>query len=329
MTLSVQPVSHSTYAPEYIAQEVVSRYAFKEPPRVQLLYRGVNDVYVVRDGNEKMVLRVWRSGTRTMAVILRELAFLKFLKERGIPVSTHIPLKTGEDHFILSAPEGDRPAVLYTWAPGLKFADVPTVPMGEKIGAKFAEMHLIARDFPTEDAPDQTAQSLVANLPALLEWVEDRPDDIRDYTRLTENVIAFMPTLLARDLPRGMCHQDMHASNVHIAADGSFTFIDFDGCSDGYWLHDVKNFVFGNLFYGMPNEYGLAFERGYNTVRPYTADEKASGELILMIKAFRLLAGAARASRSRGRDLLRFKSLDWFAEFIKSRAYSAGLLGGG
>jgi Ser/Thr protein kinase RdoA (MazF antagonist) len=319
-------VSHATFDPDFIASEVGRRYVFAGPARVQLLYRGINDVYTVRDTAGSRALRVWRSGTRTDAQIAQELDFLDYLHGCGIGVSYAVPTAAGARMFVLDAPEGPRQAVLYTWAPGRKFGDQLDVGLAERIGARFAELHLQARSFPGTIPAEAPSASFRDNLPYLLDWVEDRASDVRDYTLLADRLGAEMERLTGRDLPRGMCHQDMHPSNVHVAIDGTITFIDFDGCAPGYWLHDVKNFVFGNDFYGFDDTYGAAFERGYRSVRPYTADEVALGELFLLNKAYRLLGGAARAAKSRGRDLLRFRSLDWFGHYIKSRAVKAGLL---
>lgn len=321
------PISHSTFDPDFIAAEAARRYPCRGAVRAQLLYRGINDVYIVRDDDGRRALRVWRAGARSEAAVVQELEFLDFLRPRGVPVSAAEPTCTGERYFVLDAPEGPRPAALYAWAPGRKFGEQLDTAMAGRIGARFAAFHLIARDFrASQPMAVDTLQTLRDNLPFLMEWVEDRPEDRRDYQRLTETIADPLAALSGLDLPQGMCHQDMHPSNVHVDADGAITFIDFDGCAPGYWLLDVKNFVFGSEFYGFAPIYGEAFERGYATVRPFTADERANGELFLLIKAFRLIGGAARTSRSRGRDLLRFRNLDWFADYIKRRAWTLGLL---
>ncbi len=327
ISASIQKVAHSTFDSDYIAAEIAERYPYKGKLEGRLLYRGFNDVYTLRDDDGRRALRVWRANARSLGQVMQELDFLEFLRGQGVPVSTPIPTLKNERHFILEAGEGQRPAVLYTWAPGRKFGDLLDVSMAEKIGAKFAEMHLVSKGYRPADAfVIDPAAMITDNLGVMLEWCEDRPEDIRDYTLLTERMPARIREMGAADLPRGMCHQDMHPANVHVTEDGGITFIDFDGCSEGYWLHDVQNFVFGSAFYGFDAKYGAAFERGYTKVRPYTADERDNVEMILLIKAFRLLGGAARATRSRGRDLLRLRTLDWFADYIKTRARKFGLL---
>ncbi len=324
---AIAPATHSTLEANFVGEEVARHYHVKGVVRPQLLYRGVNDVYIIRDDNGRRALRIWRAGVRSIDGVMQELDYLDFLKANDVPVSNSEPAANGDRYILFNALEGPRPAVLYTWAPGVKFGDNLDVVTAERIGGKFAEMHLIAKDYkPAQDEGDDPIAALRSNLPFLMLWVEDRPDDIRDYTHLTETLCKRLETLDELDLPRGMCHQDMHPSNVHLSADGAITFLDFDGCSIGYWLHDVKNFIFGSAFYGFPPVYGEAFERGYLKVRPYTADEIASQELFLLAKAFRLLGGASLGSSSRGRDLLRLQNLDWFAQYIKPRARALGLL---
>jgi Ser/Thr protein kinase RdoA (MazF antagonist) len=324
---AIAPATHTTIDANFVGRQVAQHYNVKGEVRCQLLYRGVNDVYIIRDDNGRRALRIWRAGTRSLDGVLQELDYLDFLHGHGIPVSSSEPAANGDRYITFNALEGPRPAVLYTWAPGSKFGDCLDVDTAERIGGKFAEMHLISKDYvPAQGVPDDPSAALRAGLPSLLLWVEDRPDDIRDYTHLSETLSERMKTLATLDLPRGMCHQDMHPSNVHLSTDGTITFLDFDGASVGYWLHDVKNFIFGSAFYGFPPVYGEAFERGYLKLRPYTADEIASQELILLNKAFRLLSGASMGSNSRGRDLLRLQNLDWFAAYIKPRARALGLL---
>ena len=323
----VAPATHSTIDSDFVAREVESQFDLRGPVTCQLLYRGVNDVYIVRDDTGRRALRIWRAGVRSIGGVMQELDFLDFLDGHGVPLSNSLPARDGRRYIMFNALEGPRPAVMYRWAPGAKFGDRLDVDIAERIGRKFAEMHLISKTYkPAEDVRDSPIETLHENLRFMLLWVEDRPEDVVDYTRLTDTLAARLATLDVLDLPKGMCHQDMHPSNVHLSSDGTITFLDFDGCSPGYWLHDVKNFVFGNTFYGFSDLYGEAFERGYLKIRPYTRDEQAAQELFLLAKAFRLLGGAARGSKSRGRDLLRLRNLDWFAGYIKPRARCLGLL---
>ena len=227
----------------------------------------------------------------------------------------------------MNSPEGARAIALYTWAPGKKFGEMLSEPTAERIGALFAQMHLLglehagSRVFSTDDAV-----GFDINMPALLDFVYDRPEDLRDYPIIAERLTQRLRDIRSENVPMGIGHRDFHPSNVHVTESGEITLLDFDAAGEEYLMQDVKNFVWGNLFYGYSDAYGTAFERGYQTVRPFTADELRHGELFLLAKAFRLVAGMAHSSVSVGRGTLRFRNMDWLGHYIKSRAHPLGLL---
>jgi len=321
-------VSHSVLHPEDLAAEVARRYALPGSVKGFLLYRGMNDVYLIKVGAERYALRVWRKTLRDVDAVAYELNFLEYLRERDFPASTPLRTRDGQLYFKLDSPEGPRALALYTWAPGRKFGEALDEPTAERIGALFATMHLLGLEHAGNHvASTDSVIDFNLNLPALLDFVWDRPDDLRDYpviaARLTERLIA----VRSLNLPMGICHRDFHPSNVHVAEDGRITLLDFDGAGEDYLMQDVKNYVWGNLFYGFSPAYGEAFERGYQTVRPFTTDEQRHSELFLLAKAFRLVAGMAQASISVGRGTLRFRNMDWLGAYIRARARPLGILG--
>ncbi len=320
-------VSHSVLHPEYLAEEVAERYAMQGPVGAFLLYRGMNDIYLVKDASGKKALRVWRQTWRSVDTVAYELDFLDFLRQRRFPASAPIRARDGSLYFKVLAPEGERAIALYDWAPGRKFGECLDEGIAAKIGAEFARMHLLGleyagkREFSTEDVT-----GFMVNLPPLLEFLYDRPDDARRYETIAGRLAQRLESLRAEDVPMGICHRDFHPSNVHVSDDGQICLLDFDAAGEDYLMQDVKNYVWGNLFYNFSPAYGEAFERGYQSVRPFTAAEVAHGELFLLAKAFRLVAGMAHSSVSVGRGTLRFRSLDWLNEYIFSRARPLGLL---
>ena len=320
-------VSHSVLHPDWLAAEVARRYSLQGEVGGFLLYRGMNDVYLIKDAVGKHALRVWRRSWRDVDAVSYELNFLDFLRSRNFPASTPIRARDGSLYFKVNSPEGERAVALYGWAPGRKFGDMLNEGTAERIGALFAELHLLGLEytrghrFSTDDAV-----SFMVNLPALLEFVYDRPDDARDYALLAPRLVERLRALQNEDVPLGVCHRDFHPSNVHVDDDGRITLLDFDAAGEEFLMQDVKNFVWGNLFYGFSPAYGDAFERGYQTVRPFTAAEVQHGELFLMAKAFRLVAGMAHSSVAVGRGTLRFRNLDWLGDYIFSRGRKLGLL---
>lgn len=321
-------ISHSVVDPAFIGEEVARRYDIAGPIESFLLYRGMNDVYLVQGAAERFALRVWRKTYRDVDEVSYELNFLDFLKKRGFPASTALRTRDGGLYFKVSTPEGVRAVALYDWAPGKKFGERLDVGTAERIGALLAEMHLLGLEHAGKDHVFTTdnAVRFQVTVPALLDFVYDRPDDLRDYALISERLAEKLVEIRSEDLPIGICHCDFHPSNVHVADDGKITLLDFDGAGEDYFMQDVKNFVWGNLFYGFSDSYGEAFERGYETVRPFTDAEKHYSELFLMAKAFRLISGMARSSSAVGRGTLRFRNLDWLGDYIKTRARALGML---
>ena len=62
--LPMARVSHSVLHPDFIAEQVAARYALPGPVKGFLLYRGINDVYLVAAGDRKYAPRVWWRGGR-------------------------------------------------------------------------------------------------------------------------------------------------------------------------------------------------------------------------------------------------------------------------
>jgi len=325
--LAVARISHSVLDPAYIGEEVARRYDIAGPIESFLLYRGMNDVYLIQGAKERFALRVWRKTYRDVDEVAYELNWLEYLKERGFPASTALRTRDGDLYFKVISPEGVRAVALYDWAPGKKFGERLDIRTAERIGARFAEMHLLGLEYAGNHRfTAENAVRFQVTVPALLDFVYDRPDDLRDYAIISERLTAKLIALENENVPMGICHCDFHPSNVHVADDGQITFLDFDGAGEDFFMQDVKNYVWGNLFYGYDAAYGDAFERGYETVRPFTEAEKHYGELFLMAKAFRLISGMAHSSTAVGRGTLRFRGLDWLGDYIKSRARPLGLL---
>jgi len=326
--LPIADISHSVLHPDFIAREVKARYPVVGKLDVWLLYRGMNDVYLVQDEQTKYALRVWRKTYRDVDDVAYELDFLAFLKDKSFPASVAVPQHDGSLYWKAATPEGARAIAMYDWAPGRKFGDMLSEETSFRIGAAFANLHLQGFEWAGKDHKftTDTAKDYNICMPALIDFVYDRPDDLRDYPIIAANMDKRLDELAAAGVPLGVCHRDFHPSNVHVDDAGTITLLDFDAAGEDFLMQDVQNFVWGNLFYGFSESYGTAFEDGYQSVRPFTAEEIANKELFLMGKALRLVAGMAHSSTAVGRGTLRFRNLDWLGDYIKTRARACGLL---
>lgn len=321
-------VAHSVLDAHALAREVAARYDLPEGVRASLLFRGMNDVYVITAGGHRWALRVWRGTWRGLDEVENELSFLNFLRSRDFPASFPVPLRDGSWYFTLQAPEALRAVALYEWAPGVKVFDRHTPETAAEVGRLLARMHVLGRDYVPAHPIDLSRGHLMEHLPDLLELVADRGTEARDYAVFAPKVQAVLDDLGQYDLPVGACHGDLHPSNAHVDEDGRITVLDFDGCGSGYLLKDIANYVFGSDFYGFPPELGQAFVAGYNEVRPMTADETRLLDFFVFVKTFQLAAGISHNVNSVGRASLRFRGLDWFAAQVrKGMERHADLLG--
>ena len=315
-------IAHSVFHPEFVRAEVSRRYSLGSDIKCFLLYRGINDVYLVVAGGKNYALRAWRKTWRDVSHVDYELQFLAFLKERGFSASSAVPQTDGSLWFSCPAAEGERPLALYDWAPGQKFSDCLDETIAQKIGGMLAKMHQLGSEWigPEHRFTTQNAKEYLGCMPALMDFAYDRPDVLRDYPIIADGLAQRLDELVDRGIPMGVCHRDFHPSNVHVDEEGQITFLDFDAIGEDFLMQDVQNYAWGNHFYDFPQRYAEAFEAGYQNVRPFSAEENENKDLFLMAKALRLLSGMALSSSSVGRGTLRFRNFDWLDDYIRTRA---------
>ncbi|WP_240345104.1 hypothetical protein [Novosphingobium sp. THN1] len=112
--LPAAQVSHSVLHPDWIAAQVRARYPVNGEVTCFLLYRGMNDVYLVQDATAKYALRVWRKTYRDPDDVAYELGFLDFLRERGFPASVAVPQRDGALYFKADTPKACAPSPCMT-----------------------------------------------------------------------------------------------------------------------------------------------------------------------------------------------------------------------
>ena len=319
-------ISHSVLDVRSLAAELARRYTFDGPPVCQLFYRGMNDIYIVHDDARRYALRAWRANWRSVNDVTYELEFLDFLQSRKIPVAGGIKAIDGSPFFLADVPEGPRPIGLFQWAEGKKFGAAPDAGVARNMGAMFARIHIAGADFrPSVARTANPSTAFLANLVYLKELLFDRPDDLKLYTHVAEALTRAVKGV-ETSLPRGPNHGDFHFNNVHVKPGGDFTLLDFDNAGDDCFIQDLACYTWANNYGGHDPIYAEAFIEGYGAVRALTADEKASFDLFLLAKEFRLLVGFTKHMNCIGHAPLRFRDLDWFATSISSRAQGLGLL---
>src|SRR5579871_2733512 len=114
---AIFPTTYSTLSAEALAAFVTEKYQL---PGLhgQFLTRGVGDTYLLQNGDTKYILRVYRASHRNLEQIKAEVALLQALHQFGVSVARPISDHTGATIQTLHAAEGERHAVLFTYAPG-------------------------------------------------------------------------------------------------------------------------------------------------------------------------------------------------------------------
>jgi Ser/Thr protein kinase RdoA (MazF antagonist) len=263
-------VIRSILSPRALLAEVARRYALV-PTTCRLLKRGLNDTYHVTAVDGQYILRVYRAEWRSASAIEYELELLCHLASRGVSVA--VPLRTKEDQLVwsVSAPEGMRHVVLFSYAHGTRVSWT-SEDDANLIGRVAAAIHTASDDFVSEHSrpPIDLAYLIEAPLVAIRPFLAHRPDDLAFLEQFAGRLKARGDELDALDW--GVCHGDFGPKNIHVATDRSLTVFDFDLCGPGWRAYDLA------LIQWVATDHqtdGLweAFLRGYASVRPLSADD--------------------------------------------------------
>ena len=142
-------VSASGLAARFLASTLLSGYDLGACQSCRLHMSGVNDIHIAELEGGRFVLKVYRHGWRSLADVSYEIDFLTHLHRGGIRVSLPVPDRSGTLVQSVFAPEGNRPAVLFPYAPGRP----PIWPFHEDeaesrlLGETLASIHLAGTGF--------------------------------------------------------------------------------------------------------------------------------------------------------------------------------------
>ena len=112
------PVTYSTLSCRALTQYLLSQYKIGTVLSCQFWRRGLSDVYLVETQTAQYVLRVSHAHWRSQCEVAFELELLEFLNQTQIPVAYPLRTVEGELWIEIKAPEGNRYAALFIYAPG-------------------------------------------------------------------------------------------------------------------------------------------------------------------------------------------------------------------
>jgi Ser/Thr protein kinase RdoA (MazF antagonist) len=273
--------------------DVLPNYGLGAIAYLRFLNLGLNDTYALKTANgEKYILRVYRAGWRSLSDISYELDVLNHLSNKGIAVSKPLPQMDGSLTQALSAPEGTRHAVLFTWAEGQEPSfekDAETAAFN--YGKAVANIHNAAQDFTSQHARFPLNLEYLTDVPlkSIGPMLAHREEDWIYLQQLAVEMRRRLAALPGEALEQGFCHGDFHGGNAHCAHDGVVTFFDFDCCGWGWRAYDIAVFRWGARLAGKEKERWEPFLRGYAEVRNLHALDLQAVPLFIGIRHLWLL----------------------------------------
>jgi len=273
-------ISYSSLNLQYLKTILKDRYK-KNCDSIVFLKRGFNDTYKITSGEEKYILRIYRTRRRTLEEIQTELNLL--LNENRLPVS--VPLPDKDNHFIqeIPSPEGQRVAVMFSFVEGESLRR-PSVQQcrqaGEALGAIQNKLLSFESGPLTWDYSPDSIFSFIRK--TVNETLKSFPDDLVYLDRLEG---AIKNRLAGLNLKVGICHGDLQPENFYFQSNGAVSFIDFDFCGKGPLLYDLGAYTWYD-HQGKTKEMLQSFQDGYST---YISLSKEERELIPLFGTLRAL----------------------------------------
>jgi Ser/Thr protein kinase RdoA (MazF antagonist) len=271
------PVISSTLSPTDIGQFVSEKYPLTKYTSCKLLKTGVNHTYSIDSNNELFVFRVYSYNWRTKEEITEELNLLNLLRSNDISVSYPIADNQGNYIQTINAPEGERFAVLFSYAKGHKIQNYNKETHFE-IGKLMAQIHNLTKDLKqnrTSYTSDILLNNSLDNIKQFLSTDIEEMQFLMSTKALLETEILNANSNLIR---KGVVHLDIWFDNLNISDTNKITLFDFDFCGNGWLCLDIAYYIM-QVHNTEKNETERtekinAFLKGYETTQEISNEEK-------------------------------------------------------
>lgn len=275
--MAVFPVSSSTLSPVHIAAFVREKYMLAGLVTARILKTGISHTYLVLADDAKYVFRVYSLAWRTETEILEEIRLLQLLKDNAVPVSYAIA--DAQNNYLqrLDAPEGQRYAVLFSFAMGEKQLNFSAA-LHYKAGEIMAQMHQLTRNLPLKRVNYTPDVLLDDSFEKLQQFLPPATDEMQFMKKLQHCLHKIFRSANEDKLRSGIVHLDIWFDNMVIDQQQDITLFDFDFCGNGWLFLDIGYYIL-QLFSTEkePNEFSIkkdAFLKGYESVAPISEEEK-------------------------------------------------------
>ena len=272
------PVTNSNLSATHIGLFLQEKYSLSKNTKCQLIKAGINDTYLVTDNPDKFIFRVYSLNWRSKMEIDEEIKLLNQLKENAISIS--YPLSDKESTYIqtLNAPEGDRFAVLFTFASGEK-QHIISEETHFKIGQLIARIHKITDNQKLNRIDYSPEVILIDSLKKVSSFLTNDSEEMNFMKSAQSYLLKEFENADTSQIRQGVVHLDIWFDNLNITNDNKVTIFDFDFCGNGWLCLDIAYYVLQlhNLEKYEAKDYQPkvdSFIKGYESVTTISAEEK-------------------------------------------------------
>ncbi len=290
-------------------EEIAALYGLGSLIGYEGITKGImNSNYLVKTEKGKYIFRILEME-RDIEEEKKELKYLEYLGENGIPCPGVVLTQNGEDYIMLKG----KMASMFTFLNGKEVLDV-NEKIIEEFGTVLGKMHKLSENMKLER--DEKIE-----MDYLFESISK--DEIKLKEILAENYSGVMEKLKEiritdfSKLPNGIIHNDIFPDNV-FTENGIITgVIDFNDAMTQPFIHDIAivlNFWIYNKFGEYKENLVKSFFSGYSKIRelkkeekeilPIAMDKAALTFVFLRIKKFNFHEGNAEREFKDYRDLL-------------------------
>jgi Ser/Thr protein kinase RdoA (MazF antagonist) len=293
MVETTLPVYRSIASPQTLLEHVLRHYKLSHPNTCQLLAHKHDDLYRIESGPDKFVLRVYAKDSRR-----EDLEAQAHVLEKMLHAKVPVPQVIRGDCGHVLAPEGARYAMLYTHVPGAPAGRGIQPDQASAYGQLVAQLHDVA-DAQNLCVPLRLDLSYLVDAPvrSIISVLAHRPDDRRWLEARAERLKQAVSNLHPTKPVFGLCHGDLHKSNLLCDVREHMTLIDWDCIGMGWRAYDLAILrwsigpAIGLYGIGEPrlSEVWRAYLDSYQRVRPLSTDELSALPLFVAIRHLRVM----------------------------------------
>ena len=247
MNNEVFPVINSTLSPDHLAVWVAVQYGFKNV-NCHVLKTNINHTYKITADDADYILRVYNPQHRNLHDVEEEVKLLCGLKH---VISISFPLANAQKEYVqkINAPEGNRYAVLFSFAEGTKMRHL-TAALNFNIGVEVGSFHQFTRD--------KAIERMSYSVDLLITWsyrhlARYMPGEMEEMQFIKASEAILSDAFGQPGLTKGIVHLDIWYDNLTIRDNGTITLFDFDNCGTGWLILDIGYYCM-HLFYIEPDK---------------------------------------------------------------------------